>query len=135
MGRKSLRLLVFFALIASVACTASPRTSEAGATLLPTLVPRLPAVASPEPIPSVTIPPLVVPVTSALPGPGALAVPTAAALPSARPIPTVAPLRITAPRPFSTVPVVIRSAAPIPPPVNVPLPSSLPLQPPPILGR
>src|SRR5438093_9361124 len=134
---RNVRPLVLFALIAPVACTASPRTPDAVATLLPTLAPTrvLPAMASPEP-PAITVPPLVPPGTLPLPN---VAVPTVP-LPSAVPIPTVAPvltlgpLRIAPPRPLSTIPAVIRPAAPTPTPGLLPLPTSLPI-PPPIIGR
>src|SRR5207249_5572142 len=55
-------------------------------------------------------------------------------LPSSAPIPSLLPLPTASAHPLSTIPVVIRSAAPIPPPIPLPLSTLLPL-PPPILGR
>jgi len=47
------------------------------------------------------------------------------------------PLPNASARPLATIPVVIRSAAPIPPPVPLPLSTILPIPPiaPPVLGR
>jgi len=128
----TVRPLVLFALIASVACTASPRPPDAAATLGP--LPTLPPFASPEPLPTITIPPLVLPSASTLPLPNVMPLPTALALPTAVPIPNetpaVLPLPIATRRPLSTIPGVIRPAAPIPTPGLLPLPTSLPILPP-----
>ena len=132
----TVRPLVLFALIASVACTASPRAPEAAATLVPLLAPvrGLPAIASPEPLPAITVPPLVTPLITAplpnaVPLPAAVPLPTAVPIPTTVQVPTVAPLRIASPRPLSTIPAIIRPAAPIPTPGLLPLPTSLPILP------
>lgn len=124
-GRLAVRSLVLFALIACVACASSPRQPDAAATLVPGLgpVPTLPAIASPDTVPTVPVPSVVAPIASAVP------LPSAASLPSAMPIPSVVSAPGASARPLSTIPIVIRSAAPIPAPV-LPVSTSLPILPP-----